>query len=109
MGNLRLGDKVLCINNDWDGKNLINPAVSDFYEITFPKQDRTYTVYSTKSIKNRPVISISEFNFDIREVSRVYGRNFLGPWFMSYRFIKWDVIESNEKHSNDNEIKIRSF
>ena len=106
MGNFRVGDKVICINDDWGGKNLIYPAVSDIYEITFPKQGRVYTVYSTKSIKNSPVISISELNFDIREVSRIHGRNFKGPWFMSYRFIKWDVIESDEKYSKVNEIKI---
>ena len=52
MGNFRVSDKVICINDDWEGKNLIYPAVSDIYEITFPKQGRVYTVYSTKSIKN---------------------------------------------------------
>ena len=108
MGNFRVGDKVICINDDWGGKNLIYPAVSDIYEITFPKQGRVYTVYSTKSIKNSPVISISELNFDIREVSRIQGRNFKGPWFMSYRFIKWYVMESDEKHSNINTEEIIS-
>ena len=108
MGNFRVGDKVLCINDDWGGKNLIYPAVSDIYEITFPKQGSIYTVYSTKSIKNRPGISISELNLDIRKISRIYGRNFLGPWFMSYRFIKWYVMESDEKHSNVNTEEIIS-
>jgi hypothetical protein len=38
MGNFRVGDKVICINDDWGGKNLIYPTVSDIYEIIFPKQ-----------------------------------------------------------------------
>ena len=109
MGNFKVGDKVICINDDWGGKNLIYPAVSDIYEITFPKQGRVYTVYSTKSIKNSPVISISELNFDIREVSRIHGRNFMGPWFMSYRFIKWDVIESDEKYIRSQNLKIKKL
>ena len=33
----------------------------------------------------------------------------MGPWFMSYRFIKWDVIESDEKYIRSQNLKIKKL